>query len=207
MKKKWIVSAGVALSLGALVTMAVAEGEGRIREHGRPMAPMLEHLDLTGEQQEQLRELRKKHGEAMGEQRRAMAAMRREHLQALMEILTGEQKEAMREMRAGRGELPGRRGRWEEDEGGMRRGARGVFARLDLSEEQKEQIGERLDLSEEQKEQIGELRREHREEMRAARKKHRETLEKVLTDEQRVKLEEMKDEVFYGGGGRWRGKP
>jgi hypothetical protein len=30
-------------------------------------------------------------------------------------------------------------------------------------------------------------------------------LENVLTDEQRGKLEEMKDEAFYGGK-RWRGR-
>ena len=41
--------------------------------------------------------------------------------------------------------------------------------------------------------------------MRESRQKHRTALESVLTDEQREKLEEMKDEAFYGGR-RWRGK-
>ena len=50
-----------------------------------------------------------------------------------------------------------------------------------------------------------ELRKEHRTEIRETRQKHRTTLENVLTDEQREKLKEMKDEAFYGGGRRWRG--
>ena len=43
--------------------------------------------------------------------------------------------------------------------------------------------------------------------MREARRKHRTALENVLTGEQREKLEEMKDDAFYGGRGkRWRGR-
>ena len=94
-------------------------------------------------------------------------------------------------MRAEGGEFFGRRGRWGREGEGMVRGAR-PFAKLDLTDEQREQIGE--------------LRKEQREEMRATRKKHRTALEKVLTDGQRDRLEEMKDEAFYGGGKRWRGK-
>lgn len=73
-----------------------------------------------------------------------------------------------------------------------RRGGQGAFSRLDLTDEQKEQFKE--------------LRTEHRTELRETRQKHRTALESVLTDEQREKLEEMKDEAFYGGGRRWRGK-
>jgi len=60
-------------------------------------------------------------------------------------------------------------------------------------------------LTDEQKEQFKELRTEHRTEIRETRQKHRTALENVLTDEQREKLEAMKDEAFYGGR-RWRGK-
>ena len=73
----------------------------------------------------------------------------------------------------------------------MRRGGQGAFSRLNLTDEQKEQLVE--------------LRKEQRTEMRESRQKHRTALESVLTDEQREKLEEMKDEAFYGGR-RWRGK-
>ncbi len=191
MKTKWIISAGAALTLGALITVAVAQGGKGMWEHRQPMARMLDHLDLTGEQKEQLRELRRGHREALGEQRRAMAAMRREHRQAVIGTLTEEQLEAVREMRAEGGEFFGRRGRWGTDGEGIGRGAR-PFAKLDLTDEQREQIGE--------------LRKEQREEMRATRKKHRTALEKVLTDEQRERLEEMKDEAFYSRGKRWRGK-
>ena len=74
----------------------------------------------------------------------------------------------------------------------MRRGGQGAFSRLDLTDEQKEQLVE--------------LRKEQRTEMRESRQKHRTAIESVLTDEQREKLEEMKDEAFYSGGRRWRGK-
>ena len=200
MKKKWIISAGVALALGALATVAVAERGEKMREHRQPAMRMLEHLDLTDEQQEQLQALREKHREAMREQRETMAAMGKEQREALMNILTDEQQEAMKEMRSKRGKFFGRRGwggkdRHDMRRGGkdhdMRRGGQGAFSRLDLTDEQKDQLVE--------------LRKGHRTEMRETRQKQRTALENVLTDEQRGKLEEMKDEAFYGGK-RWRGR-
>ena len=200
MKKKWIISAGVALALGALATVAVAERGGKMREHRQPAMRMLEHLDLTDGQKEQLQAVREKHREAMREQRETMAAMGKEQREAVMNILTDEQQEAMKEMRSKRGKFFGQRGwggkgRHDMRRGGkdhdMRRGGQGAFSRLDLTDEQKEQLVE--------------LRKEQRTEMRESRQKHRTALESVLTDEQREKLEEMKDEAFYGGR-RWRGK-
>ena len=200
MKKKWIISAGVALALGALATVAVAERGGKMREHRQPAMRMLEHLDLTDGQKEQLQALREKHREAMREQRETMAAMGKEQREAVMNILTDEQQETMKEMRSKRGKFFGQRGwggkgRHDMRRGGkdhdMRRGGQGAFSRLDLTDEQKEQLVE--------------LRKEQRTEMRESRQKHRTALENVLTDEQREKLEKMKDEAFYGGR-RWRGK-
>ena len=200
MKKKWIISAGVTLALGALATVAVAERGGKMREHRQPAMRMLEHLDLTDGQKEQLQALREKHREAMREQRETMAAMGKEQREAVMNILTDEQQEAMKEMRSKRGKFFGQRGwggkgRHDMRRGGkdhdMRRGGQGAFSRLDLTDEQKEQLVE--------------LRKEQRTEMRESRQKHRTAIESVLTDEQREKLEEMKDEAFYGGR-RWRGK-
>ena len=177
MKKKWIISAGVVLTLGALVTIATAERGEKMR------AQMLEHLDLTDEQQEQLKELRAQQAETMREQREAM-----------MNILTDEQQEAIKEMRSKRGKFFARRGWGGKDRHDMRRGgknwhdarrsAQGAFSRLDLTDEQKEQLRE--------------LRKEQSAEISATRQKHRTALESVLTDEQREKLEEMKDEAFYG---------
>ena len=201
MKKKWIISAGVALALGALATVAIAERGGKMREHRQPAMRMLEHLDLTDEQQEQLVELREKHMEAMRGQRETMAAMGKEQREAVMNILTDEQQETMKEMRSKRGKFFGQRGwggkgRHDMRRGGkdhdMRRGGKGAFSRLDLTDEQKEQLVE--------------LRKEQRTEMRESRQNHRTALESVLTDGQREKLEDMKDEAFYGGGRRWRGK-
>ena len=210
MKKKWIISAGVALALGALATVAVAERGGKMREHRQPAMRMLEHLDLTDGQKEQLQALREKHREAMREQRETMAAMGKEQREAVMNILTDEQQEAMKEMRSKRGKFFGQRGwggkgRHDMRRGGkdhdmrrggkdhdMRRGGQGAFSRLDLTDEQKEQLVE--------------LRKEQRTEMRESRQKHRTAIESVLTDEQRERLEEMKDEAFYSGGRRWRGR-
>ena len=201
MKKKWIISTGVALALGALVTVAVAERGGKMREHRQPTPWMLGHLDLTDEQKGQLKELREKHREAMREQREAMAAMGKEQREAVMNILTEEQQEALKEMRAKRGKFFDRRSGKGKDRHDMRRDGKdrhdarrsgqGAFSRLDLTDEQKEQFVE--------------LHKEQRTEMRESRQKHRTALENVLTDEQREKLEAMKDEAFYGGR-RWRDK-
>ena len=192
MKKKWIISAGVALALGALATVAVAERGEKMREHRQPAMRMLEHLDLTDEQQEQLQALREKQREAMREQRETMVAMGKEQREAVMNILTEEQQETLKEMRGQRGKFFGRRGWGGKGRHDMRRGGQGAFSRLDLTDEQKDQLVE--------------LRKGHRTEMRETRQKQRTALENVLTDEQRGKLEEMKDEAFYSGGRRWRGK-
>lgn len=175
MKKNWIISAGVALALGALATVAVAE-----RGDKQPAMRMLNRLDLTADQQEQLQALR----EAMRAQRETMAVANEEYREALMNILTDEQREALKEMR-------GRRGWAGKGRHDMRRGGPGAFARLDLTAEQREQLKA--------------LRQEQRAERRATRQKHRTALESVLTDQQRERLELLKDEAFYGGK-RWRGK-
>ena len=191
MKKQWIISASVALALGVLATVAVAERGGKMREHRQPAMRMLDQLDLTAEQQAQLQALRERHEEAMRELRENMAAMNEEHREALMNILTAEQREAMKEMRGKRGKFFGRRG-WEgKGRHDMQRRGQGAFSRLDLTAEQREQLKE--------------LRQKHRTAMRETRQKHRTALESVLTDEQREKLEMLKDEAFYGGK-RWRGK-
>ena len=199
MKKRWIILAGVVLALGAAAAAAVAERGEKMREHGPDMSWILGRLDLTDEQREQLRALREEHRDARREHRESMVAMGRKQREAVMGILTGEQKETLREMR-GRF-LDRRRGMgWDRDDmrrGGAgwhaaRRGGEGPFSRLDLTDEQKDRLGE--------------LRSEHRTEMRETRRSHRQALESVLTDEQREKLEAMKDEAFYGGGRGWRGR-
>lgn len=199
MKKKWIISAGVALALGALATVAIAERGEKMRGHG-----ILGRLDLTDEQQEQLKALREKHQEARREQMEAAKAMGEQQREAVMSILTAEQQQALEEMRGRHGRFfdhPGR-GHWRDSKGhhirhggkgshDMRRGNQGAFSRLDLSDEQKNQLKE--------------LRQAQRTEIRETRQKHRTALESVLTDEQREKLAELKDEAFYGGK-RGRGK-
>lgn len=212
MKKRWIIASGIALTLGAAATVAVAErGEKRMREHGPLRARILERLDLTDDQREQLQEMRAKHQKARREHRESMVAMGREQREAVMGILTEEQQETLKEMR---GRFLDRRGgmgrdRWDMRRGGkgkdrwdMRRGARGWH---DAPRGGKSPFSS-LELTDEQKQRLGELRTEHRTEMREARQSHRKALEGVLTDGQRDKLETMKDEAFYGGGRGWRGK-
>ena len=62
MKRKWIFLVGVALSLGALATVAAAESESEenTQEYSR-----LEQLDLTDAQKEQLQALREQHREVL----------------------------------------------------------------------------------------------------------------------------------------------
>lgn len=212
MKKRWIIAGGIALTLGAAATVAVAErGEKRMREHGPLRARILERLDLTDDQQEQLQEMRAKHQKARREQRESMVAMGREQREAVMGILTEEQQETLKEMR---GRFLDRRGgmgrdRWDMRGGGkgkdrwdMRRGGKGWH---DAPRSGRDPFSS-LDLTDEQKDRLGELRTEHRTEMRETRQNHRKALEGVLTGEQRDKLETMKDEAFYGGGRPWRGK-
>ena len=120
MKKKWIISAGVALALGALATVAVAVAEhGEKKREHRQRWGMLEPLDLTDEQKEQLKELR-------------MEAMR-QHREAINEILTDEQRETMEAMRT-RTEI------WSGGKIFGRRGGKGAFLALDLTDEQKKQF-------------------------------------------------------------------
>ena len=201
MKKKWIITAGAALALGALVTVAVAGHGGKMRGHWQPGPWMLERLDLTDEQKEQLQELRKEQREARREQREAMAAMGEEQREAVMNVLTGEQQETLKEMRGRRGRFFEGRGGKGKDRHDMWRGGKGPHPRRGALD-----AYSRLDLTGEQKEQLEELRTQHRTEMREARRKQRTALENVLTDEQREKLEEMKDEAFYGRGKRWGGR-
>lgn len=200
MKKRWIIAGGIALTLGAAATVAVAErGEKRMRERGPLMGRVLERLDLTDEQREQLQALRTEHREARREHREAMAAMATKQREAVMGILTEEQRETLGEMRGRFLERRGGRG-WDRDDlrRGVRRwhdaprGGRGPFSRLNLTDEQRERLKG--------------LRSEHRTELSETRRNHRKALESVLTDGQRDKLEAMKDEAFYDGGRGRRGK-
>ena len=200
MKKRWIISAGgIALTLGALATVAVAERGERMREHRQGMPWILGRLDLTDEQKEQLQALREEHREARREHRETMAAMGKKQREAVMGILTEEQQETLEGMR---GRFFDRRGGMGRDRFDMRRGGKG---RYDAGRGGKGPFS-RLDLTDEQKERLKELRTEHRTELRETRNNHRRALESVLTGEQRQELEAMKDEAFYGGGRRWRGK-
>ncbi len=195
MRKRWIITAGVALALGAAATVAVAERGEKMREHRQGM-PFLGRLDLTDEQREQLQALREEHREARREHRETMAAMARKQREAVMGVLTDEQQETLKEMR---GRFFDRRGGRGWDRGDMRRGGRGWRGDMgrpgrgwhDARQGVRDPFS-RLDLTDEQKERLEELRTEHRTEMGETRTNHRKALEGVLTDGQREKLETMR---------------
>jgi Spy/CpxP family protein refolding chaperone len=188
MKNKWFVLAGVVLALSVLVSAAVAHRGERMRS-GHGMRGMMQGLDLTEEQQEQLKGLRKDHRQEIKEIRsegpEAMEALHEEHRAALGKILNAEQMEKMQAMRAQFGE-GFRGGKMRRHRGpGRGHGAKNAFAKLDLTDEQQDEIKD--------------LRKAHREEVGKLQKKHRQALEKLLNKEQRAELEELKDDAFYGG--------
>ncbi len=194
MKKKWIIAVCAVVALGALVSTAVAHRGERMR-NGRGMQAMMQELDLNAEQREQLKELRQTLREQMRDARDngqvAMETVREVRRQALGKILNAQQMAQMEQMGVTRpnfgqdfrgGKMDGYQGQWAR---GPRHGAKNAFAKLDLTEAQKDELKD--------------LRQAHREEADKLRQAHQESLEKVLTKDQHKQLEQLKDEVFYGG--------
>ena len=197
MKKKWIIAVCAVVALGALVSTAVAHRGERMRD-GRGMQAMMQELDLNAEQREQLKELRQTLREQMRDARdngqEAMETVREVRRQALGKILNAQQMEQMAQMEQmgvtrpdfGKdfrgGKMGGYRGQWAR---GPRHGAKNAFAKLDLTKVQKDELKD--------------LRQAHREEADKLRQAHQKSLEKVLTKDQHKQLEQLKDEVFYGG--------
>jgi len=164
------------------------------------------HIDMTDAQKQQLKDLHEKHAEAMREQREAMAAMREEYREALSEVLTEEQRAALplplwmhglSEDILHSHHLESIKKSIEHYNRGIREtfahwgdmhGIKSAFAKLDLTDKQKQQLKERLKMQ--------------REEFHKWLQGQRKAMEDILTDEQREKLEMLKDEAFYGDS-RW----
>jgi len=194
MKKKWIIAVCAVVALGALVSTAGAHRGERMR-NGRGMQAMMQELDLNAEQREQLKELRQTLREQMRDARdngqEAMETVREVRRQALGKILNAQQMAQMEQMGVTRpnfgqdfrgGKMGGYQGQWAR---WPRHGAKNAFAKLDLTEAQKDELKD--------------LRQAHREEADKLRQAHQESLEKVLTKDQHKQLEQLKDEAFYGG--------
>lgn len=194
MKKKWIIAVCAVVALGGLVSTAVAHRGERMPD-GRGMQAMMQELDLNAEQREQLKELRQTLREQMRNARdsgqEAMETVREVRRQALGKILNAQQMAQMEQMGVTRpdfgqdfrgGKMGGYLGQWAR---GPRHGANNAFAKLDLTEAQKDQLKD--------------LRQAHREEADKLRKAHQKSLEKVLTKDQHKQLAQLKDEAFYGG--------
>lgn len=209
MKKKWIYLAVAALTVGGAVATATAH-RGMHQQH-MPGAVM-EELDLSDTQKTQLKELRAAQREKMqalrasGERpnREEMRARFTEQREKMKSILTAEQREKMETMRGewafGERPMRGQRGQWGHKGRGHNRG--GDKGHMMERGKRPGQTLAMLDLSAEQKEKVKTLREKQRKEMQELTKKHRTAVEKVLTKEQREKLEEMKDDAFYRRGPR-----
>ena len=240
-RKKLIAAVGAAVLLAGITTVVTAQRGGFGRGPGAGW--LYSQLDLTEEQQEQLRELRQSAREEVRSawdseewpDPEAMDRIRAEHREKMKAILTEEQAARFAELEADLGDrMRARRGGWGRGRGRMHgpeldhmggHGCRGSGpgsgpgqpgprgdtrgCQLPHGPGPARDPFARLDLSDEQKAEIKELRAARREEMEKLRNEHREKIESVLTKDQRQKLEELKDDAFYGGGrkpGRRDGK-
>lgn len=187
------------LLVGALLAGTAVLGAVHAKGHFGGRGPMggkaLEELNLSDEQQEQLKALRQEHRQQMqafkesGERPspEQMQELRQAHRAAFEAILTTEQAAALQQFIEERGDR-GRKGR--KGHRGPRFGALPGLRQLDLSDEQKEQLKS--------------LMQQHRDEMKTARQSgqrptaeerqaHRESLREavkgLLTAEQLEQLE------------------
>ena len=162
-------------------------------------------LELTAEQQEQIKQLRERmraHKEEFKERgerpsKEEMEALKLEYEQALADILTPEQQARLEEMKAsGKGRGPGGKGR------GHRRGPPIMHAlkKLNLSDAQWASIKElfaarKADM--EQRKAAGE--RPTREEMEAQGAQMKDAIAAILTPEQQQQLEDLRAARGEGG--------
>lgn len=229
MRRKWIVLAGVALILGVVATVAAAERGEKMWAYRLPMPEHLDlsdeqkeqlqelreqHAEVMREQRETMAAMNKEHREALRAQRETMAALREEYREALENIFTDEQRARLglfpietwahhvpetllhsemwaeqmlrgehidiESIKESMGDIRVAVEHWSD-----MRGIKSAFAKLELTDEQKEQLKD--------------LDKAQREEFHKWRQKQRKAMENILTDEQRAKLEMLKDEAFYGG--------
>lgn len=214
MKARRNLRAGIAaLALAGVVgvTPAAAQNDDGGRADRGPEASLERHiermdqrLDLSSEQEDQIRTILSERWEQRSAARADRATRRSELAEAMKDVLTPEQQEKMKEMAPprrmgfdrGRGAEGGRR------QGTMGRGSRDAWP-----------IFQNLDLTDQQREQLEAMRQEHRaavqawmdanpdatrEERREFTKSHREqrqaALDAVLTPEQVEELQSMRQE-------------
>ena len=127
-------------------------------QRGGQRGAILEQLDLSDTQKEQLQALREEHRTEMqtmrqgGElDRESMQAIREEHRDAIQSLLTDEQKASLEEMRAQRGDMAH-----------GPRGPRGFLRGADLTDAQKAELQELRESGDMDREAFRALREEHR---------------------------------------------
>lgn len=149
-----------------------AAGGGPARMAERRLQHMTENLDLTVDQQEQIRQIIEE----------GAPPPRNQVREKIREVLTPEQRALMDQHRRQRPEMAGRQGNDRMGRRGRPMGPGGDLPRhlawqLDLTDEQRTTL----------RETMSELRREHREEMRSR-------MDALLTPEQREKLEQIRQD-------------
>ena len=184
MKRKWIFLVGVALSLGALATVAAAESEENTQEYSR-----LEHLDLTDAQKEQLQALREQHREVLRvlreQHREAQNATHEEYRAAVLNILTDEQQAQLGPLALDR-ELDvvvyGERIEAVRESMGNVRTALGRWWDQMNDPENTERVYSKLNLTDEQKQTLKELAERQREARHRVRQRLHKAMEAILAD-------------------------
>lgn len=166
----------------------------RGHRHGYGMHRMLRQLDLTDNQQAQVRAImesaREQRRELRGqgrspEGRRAMRALHQESRQLVLDVLTDEQKAKMAELRA------------EHQTRRLDRRVERMTEKLSLSETQASRIRSILEAAQEQRRSLrngSEAGEERRTAMRTLRQRTKAAVGAVLTEEQRATLEEHRSE-------------
>ena len=195
------------LTMAILIGMTAASTSTAESRHGKGhKGGFWAELELTAEQQDQIKQLRERMGahkeqfKERGERpsKEEMEALKLEYDQALAAILTPEQQDRLKEMKAsGKGRGPG---------GGKGRGHRRghpimhALKKLDLSDAQWASVKElfaarKADM--EQRKAAGE--RPTREEMRVQREQMKEAIAAILTPEQQQQLEGLRAARGKGG--------
>jgi len=189
--RKFIIASLVLAGLGIGIALAEEQAERPKRQWGDQLA---KKLNMTEEQAQQVREIFRQHHEQM-------KSLREQLEQRLGEVLTEEQMSEFRKLRPAPGMQPvGPDGPLQMHP--ARPAARGMMAlrRLDLTDQQKEQVRQIMQDAQEKSAGVDEPKQKHQIKSDSWDK----IVKEVLTDEQRTRLDQLKQECK---GPDMRGRP
>ena len=210
-----ILTAGLILSQVPLAGQEEGQRQRRRPQAGRQTQRLADELGVTEEQREQLPQIGRTQSEAVrairqddslsNEEKRAkVRELNQARQDQIRGMLTPDQQQKSDELRQRRREGAGERRPRRQGRG------QGLGEALDLSEEQREQLGQ---LRSEQREQIQALRNdeslsteEKRAKTRELRQAQQSRMQEILTPEQQEKLSKRREERGSGEGGRPRAR-